>query len=114
MGGKITMRNTHQLHLPILIALFSITMGAYGQTEKFIGKGNVQAIQFSPDGKWLAIGTTALLELYETKTYQLVHQLETPVEVMDFRPDGVEIAVAAKRVPRRFEVTTGRELGTLE
>jgi len=89
-------------------------MGAYGQAENFIGKGNVQAIQFSPDGEWLAIGTTALLELYETKTYQLVHQLETPVEVMDFRPDGVEIAVADKRVLRRFEVATGRELGTLE
>ena len=58
------MKNVHRSHIFILVVIFSIATGAYGQTEKIIGKGHVQAIEFSSDGKWLAIGTSAILEFY--------------------------------------------------
>ena len=55
-----------------------------GDTESFLGKGEVNAIQFSPDGEWLAIGTSAVLELYSTKTYQPVYTVEADVKAIDF------------------------------
>ena len=88
------MKNVLQRYLSILIALFSVAIVAYGQTDKFIGKGSVQAIQFSLDGRWLAIGTTALLELYEAQTYQLSRSIEMNVDALEFSPDGSEMLVA--------------------
>ena len=44
------MKNVLQRYLSILIILFSVTVAAYGQTDRIIGKGYVKAIQFSPDG----------------------------------------------------------------
>ena len=56
-------------------------------SESFLGKGEVSAIQFSPDGQWLAIGTSAIFELYSTKTYQPVYTVEADVTAIDFSPD---------------------------
>ena len=92
------MKNVLQRYLSILIALLlSDDRCTYGQADKFIGKGSVQAIQFSPDGRWLAIGTTALLELYEAETYQFSHSIEMNVDALEFSPDGLEMLVAAGR-----------------
>ena len=107
------MKNVLQRYLSILIVLFSVTIVAYGQSEKFIGKGIVQAIQFSPDGRWLAIGTTALLELYEAQTYQLSRTIEMNVDALEFSPDGSEMLVAAGDLLHRVSSATGRVVETL-
>ena len=97
----------------ILIILFSVGVGAYGQPHKFIGKGHIQALHFSPDGRWLAIGTTALLELYEAQTYQLNRTIEMNVDALEFNQDGTEILVADGDLVRRLDSTTGQVVETL-
>ena len=107
------MKNVLQRYLSVLIILCSTTIVAYGQTDKFIGKGSVQAIQFSSDGRWLAIGTTALLELYEAQTYQFSHSIEINVDALEFSPDGSEMLVAAGDLLHRINSATGQAVETL-
>ena len=107
------MKNGLQCYLSILIILFSVTIVAYGQTDKFIGKGSVRAIQFSPDGRWLAIGTSALLELYEAETYRLSRTIEMNVDALEFSPDGSEILIADENLLYRFDSATGEVIETL-
>ena len=107
------MKNRLQRCLVILIALFSVAVVAYGQTDKVIGKGYVEAIQFSPNGRWLAIGTSAFLELYDAKTYQFSHSFEMNVDALEFSPDGTEILVADRDLLYRVDRTTGQVVETL-
>lgn len=107
------MKNVLQRSLSILIVLCSVTASAYGQTDKVIGKGSVGAIQFSPDGRWLAIGTTAILELYEAETYQLSRTIEMNVDALEFSPDGTEILVAEGELLHRLDTATGQVTETL-
>ena len=107
------MKNVLQRCLSILIILFSVTIVAYGQTKKIIGKGHVSAIQFSPDGRWLAIGTTALLELYDAQTYQFSHSIEMSADVLEFRHDGMEMLVADRNIVHRLDTATGQVVETL-
>ena len=107
------MKNVLQRYLFILIAFCSMAVVAYGQTDKIIGKGYVKAIQFSPDGRWLAIGTTALLELYDAQTYQLSRTIEMNVDALEFSPEGSEILVAAGNLLHRVDSATGQVMETL-
>lgn len=107
------MKNGLQRYLSILIILFLVAVASYGQTDKFIGKGHVKAIQFSPDGRWLAIGTTALLELYEAQTYQLNRTIEMNVDALEFSPDGREMLVADGDLLHRVDSATGQVVETL-
>ena len=107
------MKNVLQRCLATLIILCSVMVSAYGQTDKIIGKGYVSAIQFSPDGRWLAIGTTALLELYEAQTYQLNRTIEMNVDALEFSPDGAEMLVADRDLLYRVDSTTGQVVETL-
>ena len=107
------MKNVLQRSLSILIVLCSVTASAYGQTDKVIGKGSVGAIQSSPDGRWLAIGTTALLELYEAETYQFSHSIAMNVDALEFSPDGTEILVADGNLLHRLDTITGQVTETL-
>ena len=107
------MKNVLQRYLFILIAFCSMVVVAYGQTEKVIGKGHVRAIQFSPDGRWLAIGTTALLELYGAQTYQLSRTIEMNVDALEFSPDGLEMLIADRDLLHRVNSATGQVVETL-
>ena len=107
------MKNVLQRYFSILIAFYSVAVVAHGQSEKFIGKGSVQAIQFLPDGRWLAIGTTALLELYEAQAYQLSRIIEMSVDALEFSPDGSEMLVAAGNLLHQLDTTTGQVTETL-
>ena len=107
------MKNVLQRYLFILIAFCSMAVVAYGQTDKIIGKGYVKAIQFSPDGRWLAIGTTALLELYDAQTYQLSRTIEMNVDALEFSPDGSEMLVAVGNLLHWLDTTMGQVTETL-
>ena len=89
------------------------TSTVFGQV-KFLGKGNVQVIQFSTNGEWLAIGTTAMLEVYSTATYQPVCVIDINVDAFDFSPDGTEMSVGNNRTLHRFQIPSGREIGRLQ
>lgn len=107
------MKNVLQRCLAMLIILCSVTVSAYGQTDKIIGKGSVGAIQFSPDGRWLAIGTTALLELYDAQTYQLNRTIAMNVDALEFSPDGTEMLIADGNLLHRLDTATGQVTETL-
>ena len=107
------MKNVLQRYLSVLIVFCSVAVVAYGQTDKFIGKGSVRAIQFSPDGSWLAIGTSAFLELYEAQMYQLSRTIEMNVDALEFSPDGTEMLVADGDLLHRLDTTTGQVIETL-
>ncbi len=107
------MKNVLERYFSILIVFCSVTVVVYGQTEKVIGKGYVKAIQFSPDGRWLVIGTTAILELYEAGTYQLSRTIEMNVEVLEFSPDGTEMLVANRDLLHRINRATGQMIETV-
>ena len=107
------MKDVLQRCLPILITLFSVTVVAYGQADEIIGKGSVKAIRFSPDGRWLAIGTTAILELYDAQMYQLNRTIEMNVDALEFSPDGTELLVADRGLVHRINSTTGQAVETL-
>ena len=107
------MKNGLHRYLSILIAFCSVAVVAYGETEKVISKGYVKALQFSPDSRWLAIGTTALLELYDARTYQFSHSIEMNVDVLEFRHDGMEMLVADRGIVHRLDTTTGQVVETL-
>ena len=107
------MKHKRRLHLSILIAIFSITSTVFGHA-KFIGKGNVQVIQFSANGEWLAIGTTAMLELYSTDTYQPICVIDINVDALAFSPDGAEILVGDNRTLHQFQIPTGGEITRLD
>ena len=107
------MKNVFHYYLSVLIVFCSVTVVAYGETDKVIGKGYVKAIHFSPNGRWLAIGTSAFLELYDAKTYQFSHSIEMNVDALEFSPDGSEMLVADRNLLRRVDSTTGQVIETL-
>ena len=107
------MKNGLQRCLPILLALLSVAAVADGQTDQVIGKGYVKALQFSPDGRWLAIGTSAFLELYDAKTYQFSHNIEMNVDALEFSPDETEMLVADRDLLHRIDSATGQVIETL-
>ena len=107
------MKNVLQRYLSVLIVFCSVAVVAYGQTDKFIGKGSVRAIQFSSDGSWLAIGTSAFLELYEAQMYQLSRTIKMNVDALEFSPDGTEMLVADGDLLHRLDTTTGQVIETL-
>ena len=67
-----------------------------------IGKGEIGAIEYSPDGTQLAVATTIGIWLYDAKTYQELDLLkETDISTytergITFSPDGNTLAVSNK------------------
>ena len=63
------------------------------------GKGKINEIQYSPDGKILAVATRIGIWLYDTSTYQEISLLtdhNSSVTNITFNPNGHTFASAAK------------------
>ena len=101
-------RLVSSISMALIVFLFDTSTG-FGQV-KFLGKGNVQVIQFSTNGEWLAIGTTAILEVYSTHTYQVICVIDVRVDTLDFSPNGSAILVGSNRTLHRFQIPSGREI----
>ena len=84
--GRCNRRLGSSISIALIGFLFATSTG-FGQV-KFLGKGNVQVIQFSTNGEWLAIGTTAILEVYSTHTYQVICVIDVRVDTLDFSQTG--------------------------
>ena len=64
-----------------------------------LGKGKINEIQYSPDGKMLAVATRIGLWLYDTTTYQEISLLtdhKSSVTNITFNPNGNTLASAGK------------------
>ena len=64
-----------------------------------LGKGKINEIKYSPDGKILAVATRIGIWLYDTTTYQeisLLTEHESSVTNITFNPNGNALASAGK------------------
>jgi len=77
-------------HKFVFISIIGLPEGAVAR----LGKGSVNEIAFSPDGKILAIASSIGVWLYDVKTFVEIGLLETEefVRSVAFSPDGSSLA----------------------
>jgi len=84
-----------------------------------LGKGTVKQVQFTPDGKYVALATSLGVELRDPATLEQRAFFEAPGfgktrEDMDITNDGKRIAVAGGAAIALWDVETKRRLAVLE
>jgi WD40 repeat protein len=68
---------------------------------------------FSPDGKWLASGGSAPIQVWDViqhKEIAVFKDLTNSVTLVAFSPDGKRLAAAANRQVKVWDVSSGKEL----
>ncbi len=79
------------------------------------GKGGINVLQFSPDGKQLAVGSSIGVWLYDAKTGKEVSMFPGKCESVAFSPDGRFLAGSIggyhREGPQLWEVATGQKMG---
>jgi WD40 repeat protein len=80
----------------------------------------VMAVEYSPDGKWLASGTEKEFKLWEGESLREIRSVKTPAQELAFTPDGRTLyasATCAKSTPfhtwTRWDLMTHNELPAL-
>ena len=82
-----------------------------------LGKGRVGQVAFSPDGRWLAVGSSVGVYMYEAATLREARRFETdaPAPVVAFSPDGRLLASGSwDKTVIVWDVGTGERVRTLE
>lgn len=82
-----------------------------------VGQGVVQAIQWSPDGKTMAVATTLGVYLYQADTLQELQRLETqrPVTLINFSPAGdILISGSIDGQIQAWDLASGQQLYVLQ
>ena len=111
-GSQVLASGYHEL------TVWDAASGKLVNRWKNVGQ-RTHAIQFSPDGKWLAVGggspgRQGEVRLFEADTGTLVRVMGTTTDVVQdiaFHPAGDRLAVAgADSVVRILEVATGKEI----
>jgi WD40 repeat protein len=105
------------LALPVTgeVRVWNAASGERVQTLQ-VGKGQVTAAVFSPDGRLLAAGGAQPgVRLWDTRTWEARQPLSVPsVFALAFSPDGEWLAVSAGTgLVQLLDVKTGAELGAL-
>jgi len=88
------------------------------------GKGRVEQLVYSPDGKYLAVGTTAGVWLYDAEALELERFIQTESEVLEmaFVPDSTTLTAHLEgdvkgrggKTIMRWSVNTGERVGQWE
>ena len=80
-----------------------------------LGKGGINVLQFSLDGKQLAVGSNIGVWLYDLKTGKEVSMFPGKCESIAFSPDGRFLAGSIggyyREGPQLWEVATGQKMG---
>lgn len=76
------------------------------------GDGDVRALAWSQDGRYLAAATTLGVELYDAASFELVRRLETEAAVkgMAFRPEGQYLALALGDQIEIWDINLGQRV----
>jgi WD40 repeat protein len=111
------------------IAILLLAAGNFGKVGfsqeqippvRTLGFGGVTSVVFSPDGRYLAVGTWggSSIQLIDTRSWQVIRTFEghtDPVTSVAFSPDGKLLASGSgDKTIKLWEVATGREVRTLE
>ena len=75
------------------------------------GKGGINAIQFSPDGRQLAVGSSIGVWLYDVETEKELSMFPGKCKFITFSPDGRFLAsIVSGQVTQLWEVATGQKV----
>jgi WD40 repeat protein len=122
------MRGAKLLGIGAAIAILLVAAGNSGQVGlsqgqippvRTLGFGAVTSVVFSPDGRYLAVGTggDSSVQLIDTSRWQVIRTFEGHtwgVRSVAFSPDGRLLASGSRdETIKLWEVATGREVRTL-
>ncbi len=75
------------------------------------GKGGINVIQFSPDGRQLAVGSSIGVWLYDVETEKELSMFPGKCKFITFSPDGSFLAsIVSGQVTQLWEVATGQKV----
>ncbi|MYF54797.1 sigma-70 family RNA polymerase sigma factor, partial [Candidatus Poribacteria bacterium] len=75
------------------------------------GKGGINVIQFSPDGRQLAVGSSIGVWLYDVETEKELSMFPGKCKFITFSPDGRFLAnIVSGQVTQLWEVATGQKV----
>jgi len=80
------------------------------------GKGSISQVAYSPDGKWLAVGTSSAIYLYDAQSQEQIRIIEvnSPVRSVAISPDGTTLASGSTDdIVRLWRVSDGTLLNNL-
>ena len=80
-----------------------------------LGKGGINALQFSPDGTQIAVGSSIGIWIYEAKTGKEINMFPGLCQSIAFSPDGRFIASSGGPLGLQlWEITTGQKMSHIE
>lgn len=94
-----TLGATKEIPIPTLTIPNAINFETVAEVHllEHWGNGTFRNMAWSPDGRYFAVGTTSGVNLYETKTFQLLRYIDLPlgsIYELVFSPDSGSLAVA--------------------
>jgi WD40 repeat protein len=123
------MRIAKLLGIGAAIAILFLAAGNFGQVGlsqgqippvRTLGFGGVASVVFSPDGRYLAVGTWggSSVQLIDTSIWQVIRTFEGHTDgvlSVAFSPDGRLLASGSRdRTIKLWEVATGQEVRSLK
>jgi WD40 repeat protein len=81
-----------------------------------IGRGTLNDIEYSPDGKYLAVATGLGVYLYDAETLEVVRLIDVDdnVTLIAFNPEGTRLALALESKIEVWDVETGIKIKAME
>ena len=79
-----------------------------------LGKGGINALQFSPDGMQLAVGSNIGIWIYDVQTGKEISMFPGMCRSLAFSPDGRFIANGGRSGLQLWEIATGQKIPDIE